>query len=128
MALNKFCSSNKSGSSCISRQNLQLFQKTSHVAFPVPRQMCSSFIDSFAQVAGVGLLLLVTPEMFAKIAALGKVPVANVTLVGSETGVGPFVDLHFATVAEKLLADVALKSPEVYIIFFHKYSLVNNSE
>jgi hypothetical protein len=84
--------------------------------------MCSSFIDSLAQVAGVGLLLFVTPEMFAKIAALGKVPAANVTLVGSVSGVGPFVDLHFAAVAEKLLADVALKSPVVYIIFslFHR--------
>jgi hypothetical protein len=84
--------------------------------------MCPSFIDSLAQVAGVWLLLLVTPEMFAKIAALGKVPAANVTLVGSVTGVGTFVDLHFAAVAEKLLADVALKSSEVYIIFafFHR--------
>ncbi len=108
---------NKSGSSCISRQNLQLFQQSPDVAFPVPRQMCPSFIDSLTQVAGVGLLLFVTPEMFAKIAALGKVPAANVTLVGSVTGVGPFVNLHFAAIAEKLLADVALKSPEVYIIF-----------
>jgi hypothetical protein len=113
---------NKSGSSCISRQNLQLFQKSPHVAFPVPRQMCPSFIDSLAQVAGEGLLFFVTPEMFAKIAALGKVPAANVTLVGPVTGVGPFVDLHFAAVAEELMADVALKSPEVYIIFsfFHR--------
>ena len=83
--------------------------------------MCSSFIDSLAQVAGVWLLLFVTPEMFAKIAALGKVPAANVTLVGSVAVVGPFVDLHFAAVAEELLADVALKSPEVlHICFFHK--------
>jgi hypothetical protein len=80
--------------------------------------MCPSFVDSLTQVAGVGLLLFVTPEMFAKVAALGKVPAANVTLVGSVTGVGPFVDLHFAAVAEELLADVALKSPEIYIIFF----------
>jgi hypothetical protein len=86
--------------------------------------MCPSFINALAQVAGVGLLLFVTPEMFAKIAALCKVPAANVTLVGSVTCVGPFVDLHFAAVAEKLLADVALKSPEIYIIFFHKYTVV----
>ena len=49
-----------------------------------------------------------TPEMFAKIAVLREITAANVTLVGSDAGVGAFVDLHFATVAEKLLADFAL--------------------
>jgi hypothetical protein len=77
----------------MARHNLRKFItsclifRLSVMTFLMPRQMCPSLVRPLAYFTHVRLAVHVALEMFAKIAALGKVSAAQLALVGLVAGV-----------------------------------------